>query len=506
MGFLSLLQTGREILLPANMQPGSVAEAGGRNAGILDQDALSRIAAHGSDGPAEWRTDADPDRAVLRFYTSGSTGSPKIVTKRLTQIENELANLHTLWGHELQGRRVHSSVSHQHIYGFLFSAMLPLCMGLSICAERIGSPQSLEQLQGEASVLVLSPAFLKRAVQTRAAPYSFSIAPIIFSSGGVLPRATAQVAERIFGTRPREIFGSTETGGIAHRTSGGDEPWKCFPGVRVRISGDSRIEVQSPYLSDGEYFSTEDAGRLLSPGTFSLLGRIDSIVKIEDERVALGEVESRIRESPLVEEAHVVALETSRQFLAAVVVLSSAGKLRFGSASRREITAYFRAHLLNWFARTVLPRKWRYVESIPRDLQGKVLRKGVLDLFEQPEAPVLSREPRVEIVERDGSSLAVSLSFPANSIFFDGHFPSFKILPAVVQVDWVMRFARQQLDVIENLEEILRLKFLRPILPGMPLRLEIQFDAKKDQIQFRYLLRESGELLSSGKMKLKSRE
>jgi len=275
--------------------------------------------------------------------------------------------------------------------------------------------------------------------------------------------------------------------------------------VSVRIARDSRIEVQSPYLPDGGYFPTGDAGRLISPGTFSLLGRIDSIVKIEEKRVALGEVENRLRESSLVEDAHVVALESSRQFLAALIVLSPAGRSRFASASRREITAHFRAHLFTWFEPTVLPRKWRYVESVPRDAQGKVLREAVLGLFDREEEPALSLEPLVSAVQRDGSRLEVSLHFPADSVFFDGHFPSFRLLPAVVQVDWVMRLVRRHLGITENLQEILRLKFSRPILPEAPLRVEIQFEPEKDQIQFRYLHRETGEVLSTGRLKLEGR-
>jgi 3-hydroxymyristoyl/3-hydroxydecanoyl-(acyl carrier protein) dehydratase len=263
--------------------------------------------------------------------------------------------------------------------------------------------------------------------------------------------------------------------------------------------------VQSPYLPDEKYFPTGDAGRLLSSNAFSLLGRIDSIVKIEEKRIALDEVENRLRESSLVEDAHVVALERSRQFLAALIVLSPAGRSRFAYARRREITAHFRAHLLTWFEPTVLPRKWRYVESVPRDAQGKVLRETVLGLFDREEEPALSQEPVVSAVERDGSHLAVSLHFPADSVFFDGHFPSFRLLPAVVQVDWVMRLLRRHLGITEDLREIVRLKFSRPILPGVLLRAEIRLDAEKDQIQFRYLHRETGEVFSSGTLKLERR-
>lgn len=499
MGFLALLQSGKEVVLPANLQEGSVADAGGREAGILDEGTLAGVIAGRSAAAAASFVRVDPDRAVLHFHTSGSTGSARIVTKRLTQIENELANLYALWGSDLEGRRVRSSVSHQHIYGFLFSAMLPLCMGLAISARRISAPETLGSLPAEALVLVLSPAFLKRATQARTVPFPFNPPPIIFSSGGVLPGGTAEAAERIFGARTREIYGSTETGGIAYRDASGDAPWRCFPGVSVRIAGDSRIEVQSPYLPDNGYFLTGDAGRLISPGGFSLTGRIDSIVKIEEKRVALGEVENRLRESPLVEDAHVVALERSRQLLAAVVALSPAGRLRFAEANRRDITAHFRAHLLSWFEPTVLPRKWRYVEAIPRDAQGKVHREAVRALFDEKDEPV------VTAVERDGSRIAVSLHVPADCVFFDGHFPSFQLLPGVVQVDWVMRFARRYLGITSDPEEIPRLKFARPILPGSPLRMEIQFEQEKSQILFRYLHGETGEVFSSGRLNLQRR-
>ncbi len=502
MGLLALLQAGRQILLPANLQAGTVAEAGGPEAGLLDEGAIARILNAGGapDSPGA----GDPQRAELLFHTSGSTGSPKIVPKRLSQIEREIENLHALWGAELEGRRVRSSVSHQHIYGFLFTAVLPLSLGLPVASERIASPRALEGLRGEASLLVLSPAFLKRAVQARAEPLPLDPRPVVFSSGGVLPRETAEAAARIFGVRPREIYGSTETGGIAYRSAGGEEPWKCFPGVRIRIAGDSRIEVRSPYLPDDGYLATGDTGSLLSPDTFTLSGRLDSIVKIEEKRVSLDEVEGRLRESPLVEDAHVLALERARQFLAAVLVLSPAGRSRFASASRRELTSHFRAHLLAWFEPTVLPRKWRFVESIPRDAQGKAQREAVLAMFGREGGASRSRDPEVAGVEREGSRLAVRLRFPADSVYFDGHFPSFRLLPAVAQLEWALRFSRQ-LGVTEDLEEIVRLKFSRPILPGVPLRLELQREEGGDRLDFRYVHQDTAEVFSSGRLKLRGR-
>jgi hypothetical protein len=294
--------------------------------------------------------------------------------------------------------------------------------------------------------------------------------------------------------------------------------------VRIRIGADSRIEVRSPYLPDDSWLPTGDAGRLLSPGTFSLSGRLDSIVKIEEKRVSLEEVEGRLRASPLVEEAHVLALEQARQFLAAVLVLSPAGGALLASAGRRELTSRLRGHLRAWFEPTLLPRKWRFVESLPRDAQGKLRREAVLALFDPEEGAAAagdaatavgtpaaggdrqapSRAPEVAGIQRDGSRLAVRLRFPSDSVYFDGHFPAFRLLPAVAQLEWVLRFGRE-LDLPEELEEIVRLKFSKPILPEVPLRLELQRGEDGSRLDFRYLHQDTEEVFSSGRLKLRGR-
>jgi acyl-CoA synthetase (AMP-forming)/AMP-acid ligase II/3-hydroxymyristoyl/3-hydroxydecanoyl-(acyl carrier protein) dehydratase len=500
-GFFGLLHAEKEITLPANMQPGSLREAGGLDAGILDETTLAALTERGK-GTTVKLAALDPGRAVLRFHTSGSVGSRKIVSKLLFQLERDVENLHAVWGADLENRAFYSSVSHQHIYGFLFSVMLPLCMGQAIASKHLFDPDALSGLQAKAIVLVLSPAFLKRAVQDRTEPFNFHPPPFIFCGGGVLPGTTANAAERIFATRLWETYGSTETGGIAYRGGGESEPWRCFPGINIRITENSGIEVQSPYLREEGYVATGDAGRLVAPGAFTLLGRLDSIVKIEEKRVALDEVENRLRESPLVEDVYVLALEQSRQFLAAVVVLSAEGRAKFTSTGRRKITANLRSHLKQWFEPTTIPRKWRYREIIPRDTQGKVLREAVIGIFERGDSVAQSQLPEPTAVERDGDRLDVRLSFPPDSVYFDGHFPSFRLLPGVVQLDCVMRLVRQHLGIMRGIAEIPRLKFSRPIFPDVPLVVEIEFEPKKDQIQFRYLRYGTKEVFSSGKLKL----
>ncbi|MCV6071529.1 AMP-binding protein, partial [Escherichia coli] len=62
-------------------------------------------------------------------------------------------------------------------------------------------------------MLVSSPALLKRLNEEHN-PVAIRC---VFSSGGPLPNQAAQHSHLLFGSLPIEVFGSTETGGIAYR-------------------------------------------------------------------------------------------------------------------------------------------------------------------------------------------------------------------------------------------------------------------------------------------------
>jgi acyl-coenzyme A synthetase/AMP-(fatty) acid ligase len=50
------------------------------------------------------------------LYTSGTTGAPKEVRRKLRNMEAELNVLHSLWVETLGPCRFYSTVSHRHIY------------------------------------------------------------------------------------------------------------------------------------------------------------------------------------------------------------------------------------------------------------------------------------------------------------------------------------------------------------------------------------------------------
>ena len=119
-------------------------------------------------------------------------------------------------------------------------------------------------------------------------------------------------------------------------------------------------------------------------GRFILKGRSDSIVKIEEKRISLTEVENRLLQTGLVEDVKVIALQSDvRQYLAAAVVLNAAGKNKFENTEKFYINRYFHDFLMQYFENVVLPKKWRFVEKLPVDIQGKKHKDEIAAMFNE---------------------------------------------------------------------------------------------------------------------------
>lgn len=434
----------------------------------------------------------DPASARVTLYTSGSTGKPKAFPKRLAELEAEAEELYRLWGGLLDGRRLYSTVNHQHIYGLLFSCLLPISAGIPFCSEQVRYPESLEGLSDDDPILVCSPAFLKRIADTDFGRNLFPGKPVIFSSGGVLPPDAALATKEKLGFAPLEIYGSTETGGIAWRASVSETVWTPFRRNRVFLADDGRIAVASPYILDPAGFVSGDIGRFVEDGRFVLEGRADSIVKIEEKRVSLTEVESRLAESPFVREAAVIALSGKRQYLGAVIVLSEEGGKRFSGSEKKEINAHFHAHLSRYLEGAVIPKKWRFVAAIPRNAQDKVARADLEALFLKGDGIAVSS------VTVSGDAVTVSFIPEATSVFFDGHFPEYRLLPGVVQCDLAMRFCAEHLGSALAITGIPRMKFKKPIEPGECVVFSGSFDRDRARITFSFRDAASGASFSEG--------
>lgn len=320
-------------------------------------------------------------RIVL--FTSGSTGKPKAVPQRMKEFEEDNAFIISKFGKEVNSRKLITTVSQHHIYGFLFGICLPFTMGVPFRRTRIEFPEEFEKLTDEDYVIIATPAFLKRTVEVEDKLNLKN--PWIFTSGGAVSPELSVSTEKVFGFCPMEVYGSTETSGIAYRQQKKDGlVWTPFDNAKVWQGDDGCLRIISPYIKNPEGFATADLVEFTGEGQrFILKGRSDSIVKIEEKRISMTEVENRILETGLVNDVKVVALSNDvRQYLAAVIVLNEKGQEQFKEKEKFDINKYFHNFLMKYFENVVLPKKWRYVDQIPVDVQGKKHVQEIKAMFD----------------------------------------------------------------------------------------------------------------------------
>ena len=315
--------------------------------------------------------------ASLVLFTSGSTGVPKEVGRRVRNLEAELTALETLWGGGLRGCRVFSTVSHRHVYGLLFRVLWPLLERRAFATFDLEYPEQLLGAAGAGNALVSSPALLKRVAHLPPASGEWRA---IFSSGGVLAGEAVTDATRVLGVCPTQILGSTETSGVAWRSQA--PGFTTLPGVEARITADDSLEVRSEFSGQDGWVPLGDRVRFNDDGTFALLGRADHVAKIEDKRVSLTEIERCLLEHAWVKEAAAVALEDgARQYVGAVVELNDAGRAALTGGGRAAVTAALKAAVRGRIDPVAVPRTFRFPDVLPIDAQGKRQVARLKELF-----------------------------------------------------------------------------------------------------------------------------
>jgi 3-hydroxymyristoyl/3-hydroxydecanoyl-(acyl carrier protein) dehydratase len=237
---------------------------------------------------------------------------------------------------------------------------------------------------------------------------------------------------------------------------------------------------------------------ILDDGRFLLNGRMDSVVKIEEKRISLTEVEGRILDSGFASDVCVVALGGKRQYLAAAIVFNDKGREKFAGLEKNKINLFWKEYLSQFCESIVLPKKWRYPEALPTDAQGKIKKEDVKLLFlgEKQALPGFANLAGVKLVERKENTVALEFSIPPNNVYFDGHFPGFSLLPAVAQMELLIRFASEYFGTGIDIPEMRRVKFSRFIRPNAPLLLRLE--KREKNIAFKILSGKDESVYSTG--------
>ncbi len=311
------------------------------------------------------------------FFTSGSGGEPKKIKRKLSQLLSEIEQSSKLWQKLINKSLFASSVSYQHIYGLLFSILLPLVNKRMIWHHPLPFEESLQRLVAEQknTVLVSSPAFLKRLTLTLDEQHGEKLK--VFCSGGLLSQTQHQATEQRLNCEVIQVYGSTETGGIAFRSTA--HRWQFMPLVKHKINNNS-LWVKSPMCYTDQWIDTQDKIKLEADG-FDLLGRKDRIVKIEEKRIALAEVEHFIKQNDNIKETYTICINEHRQYIAAIITLSTQGKKLLQETSEKAVKLHLKSFLKDKIEPLAMPRKIRILAEIPCNSQGKKVYNDILKIF-----------------------------------------------------------------------------------------------------------------------------
>jgi acyl-coenzyme A synthetase/AMP-(fatty) acid ligase/3-hydroxymyristoyl/3-hydroxydecanoyl-(acyl carrier protein) dehydratase len=493
---LGAWRAGVRVLLPADLQAQSRERLAPHvDLWITEQDGdtcLSELYAE----PLPAAT-LDLDFVGLTLCTSGSSGEPKLIDKTLRQMHAEVLALETLWGEELGDAVIVGSVAAQHIYGLLFRVLWPLCAGRVFVRRAQPFPEDLQRwsLAQPNFAWIASPALLKRMGDNLDWP-ALGRVRRVYSSGGALPADTAAQLGDLLGQLPTEIFGSSETGGIAWRQGG--SLWQPFADVELGLNEEGALFIRSPYLAAGHTEQTADGATLHADGRFELLGRLDRIVKLEEKRISLPMLEQALASHPWVADARFGVVQDKRASIGALVALNDAGLHALRNQGRRALTDSLRQHLSPHCIALALPRRWRLVRHLPLNAQGK-LPQAVLEQVLYAPRTLL---PEVVSQREENGEWHLELDVPLDLAHFSGHFPRTPILPGVVQVDWAQTLARGLMDLPPRFCGMEVLKFQQLARPGDRLQLHLRFDAERGKLYFSY--RNGEAACSSGRILLEA--
>lgn len=346
--------------------------------------------------------DSPPRPGRVTILTSGTTGTPKGARR-----ESKQQSLDVLVG--LMGRipfrvgmRTFIAAPTFHSWGGMH-LLVGAQLGCTLCLRRRFDPENtLETIQelrpeGLAVVPVMIQRMLELPEEVRSR-YDASSLRVVAASGSALPGELALNWMNNFGDNLYNLYGSTE---VAHASIAMPDELRLAPGtagrpprgVRVRILDDAGREV--PRGQTGRIFVGNDAqfdgytgggnkeiiDGLMSSGDVGhfdendLLfvdGRDDDMIISGGENVFPREVEDLLANHPDVVEAAVIGIpdEEFGQRLRGFVVLGSEA-----ATDEPTLKDYVKTNL----ARYKVPRDIVFLESLPRNPTGKVLKRQLVE-------------------------------------------------------------------------------------------------------------------------------
>ncbi len=306
----------------------------------------------------------------LLFFTSGSSGFPVGAFKSRDNILQEIEVLKNILS-KRSIKKVIVTVPFVHIYGILVGLLLPFYLDdvTLVVKEDFLPYELLEELSNGECLVITTPVFIK-ALGKLDEQRDLSSSMFI-SSTGPLQSADIQIVESKYNTSLMQLFGSTETGGIAYKFSDTTR-WIALDGVKLEEESE-RLRVSSAFISEyilneeivkiNQPFATEDIIQRTVDG-FKLLGRSNKIIKIAGKRISAMAIESIIESIPEVKKA-IVTLVYKKELLRSEQILI---QLESDKTIEKKL---IKQKIKECYGVLSIPFKIEYVEKINFSSMGK---------------------------------------------------------------------------------------------------------------------------------------
>ncbi len=320
----------------------------------------------------------DLDAPFLKFFTGGSTGKPKIFSKTPNNVFMEAFHLSEKFGLSEEDR-ILSAAPPYHIYGFLFSVLAPFVSSAGVLPEMCAFPEEIRNsLKNDRPTVFAGVPMHYRILRDGEIPRG--ALRLATSSAGKLEEADGDAFHAKTGVELVEIYGSTETGGVASRCRArGERHLTAFEPVDWKVR-EERLLVRSPFISpeierDGEgYYRTGDRVEKIDDATFSLVGRIDGVVKVAGKRVDLEEIRNKIGRIDGVTDAAVFSRPCSRGRESEICAVVQ------GTTTAEHVKATLRGSMESY----AVPRIVKVVDKLSVSASGKIDRKALMELLDFP--------------------------------------------------------------------------------------------------------------------------
>jgi long-chain acyl-CoA synthetase len=348
------------------------------------------------------RVDVDPDHLATLIFTSGTAGSPRAAMLTHGNLSANIAQSLTTADHIKAGDVIYTVLPLFHIFGLNVAMTLGLSVGATVLLVQRFDPTTAIETIAERGVTVLpgSPALWQAfAYFDQLEGSEFSNIRIALSGASKLPIATARLMRDRFGLELNEGYGLTEASPIVTSSIGGEVRFgsvgRALDGVEVRlvnadgdipagdvgevwVRGDNVFagyfcdaDATEAVLTDDGWLKTGDLATVDDDGYLWLVDRAKDLVIVSGFNVFPAEVEDVLSTHDDVVEVGVVGVahpHTGEAVKAFVVA-------RPGSDIDEDTLIEF---CLDHLARYKCPSKIMFVDDVPRNATGKLLRRELI--------------------------------------------------------------------------------------------------------------------------------